>query len=118
MIYRVSCILCMLLFSTSAMAGTLSVVESSPDSKGAQETAAPTVELYTTSWCGYCQKARMFFRERGIKFIEYDIEKDPKAAYRKRQLDSGRGVPFAIINGQKISGYSAAVYTQALKRTP
>ena len=35
----------------------------------------PKVELYTTSWCPWCKKARAFFRSRGIPFVEYDIEK-------------------------------------------
>ena len=118
MISKVNCMLFALLFSTSVLAGTLSVTESKPHTTKSQETSAPSVELYATSWCGYCQKARLFFRERGIKFIEYDVEKDKRAAYRKQQLDSGRGVPFAVINGQKISGYSEALYIQALELTP
>jgi len=45
-----------------------------------------SVELYTTAWCGYCKKARNFFKERSIPFKEYDIEKDRAAAMRKRKL--------------------------------
>lgn len=73
-----------------------------------------SVELYTTSWCSYCEQARQFFRSRGIPFREYDIEKDRGAATRKRQLDSKGGIPFAVINGKKIHGYSQAAYQQAL----
>ena len=64
------------------------------------------VELYITSWCPYSKKAVSFFQSRGIPFVSYDIEKDESAARRKSQLDSKSGVPFAIINGQKIHGYS------------
>lgn len=77
--------------------------------------SSPKVELYTTSWCPYCQSAREFFRSRGIPFTEYDIEKDKSAAARKNRLDKRRGVPFAMINGQGIHGWSAAAYEQALK---
>lgn len=73
------------------------------------------VVLYTTSWCPYCRKARDYLRSRGIDFIEYDIEKDKEAAVRKRQLDSRGGVPFAIINGRSISGFSAPAYERALQ---
>ena len=76
----------------------------------------PKVELYTTSWCPYCQKARDFFRSRGIPFTEYDIEKDKAAAARKNRLDKKKGVPFAMINGRGIHGWSAAAYEQALQR--
>jgi glutaredoxin len=72
------------------------------------------VVLYTTSWCPYCRKARDYLRSRGVDFIEYDIEKDKEAAVRKRQLDNRGGVPFAIINGRSISGFSASAYERAL----
>lgn len=74
------------------------------------------VELYTTSWCPYCKKARQFFRSQGIAFKEYDIEKDKKAAARKNQLDSKKGVPFAVVNGEKIHGYAPEAYQAALER--
>lgn len=80
--------------------------------------AAPQVELYVTSWCSYCKQAEKFFRSQGIPFTVYDIEKDSNAARRKAELDSSSGVPLAIINGQKIQGYSEAVYREALKKKP
>ncbi|NTU42317.1 MAG: hypothetical protein HGA78_04545 [Nitrospirales bacterium] len=75
---------------------------------------APKVELYITSWCPYCKKAMDFFQSRGIPVTVYDIEKDSAAAARKNQLDSRRGVPFAVINGQQIHGYSEVFYQRAL----
>jgi len=73
------------------------------------------VELYVTSWCPYCKKARAFFMARGIPVTEYDIEKDREAAGRKQRLDSRRGVPFAVVNGHKIHGYVPAAYELALR---
>ena len=73
------------------------------------------VVIYTTSWCPYCKMAREFLKSRNINFTEYDIEKDSEAAERKKRLDSKSGVPFAIINGQKIHGYSQSTYEQALQ---
>ena len=74
----------------------------------------PSVELYITSWCPWCKKAKSFFRSREIQFVEYDIEKDKEAARRKEQLDSRRGVPFAVINGKYVHGYSEKKYNEAL----
>ncbi|MEJ2656240.1 MAG: glutaredoxin domain-containing protein [Desulfobacterales bacterium] len=73
------------------------------------------VELYTTSWCPWCKKAKAFFRSRGISFIEYDIEKNKAAARRKAQIDRQNGVPFAVINGIGIHGYNVNAYIDALK---
>jgi glutaredoxin len=76
----------------------------------------PKVELYTTSWCPWCKKAKAFFRSRGIAFVEYDIEKDKEAASRKAQLDRQQGVPFAVINGIGVSGYNIKAYNNALSQ--
>ncbi len=73
------------------------------------------VELYVTSWCPYCRKAIEFFRAKGINCVVYDIERDENAARRKRELDPRKGVPFAVVNGIKIHGYSEKAYLNALK---
>lgn len=74
------------------------------------------VELYITSWCPYCRQAEEFFSSRGIKVTVYDIEKDGNAAKRKKKLDKdGGGVPFAVVNGENISGYAPEQYDRALR---
>ncbi len=80
-----------------------------------EESAAPKVELYVTNWCPYCKQAAQYLRSRGIPFTSYDIEKDELAAQRKKRLDKRGGVPFAVINGQKIQGFSPEAYERALK---
>ena len=74
------------------------------------------VELYVTSWCGYCKKAKSFLKAKGVEFTEYDIEKDKNAAKRHRKLNRRGGVPVAVINGKKIIGFSKAAYESALKK--
>lgn len=81
----------------------------------AEKSRIPKVELYSTSWCGYCKMAADFFRSKGIPFTEYDIEKDKAAARRKQKLDKkGKGVPFAVVNGTPIHGFSKSAYERAL----
>ena len=77
---------------------------------------APTVEIYETSWCGYCKKAINFFRSRGIEPVVYDIEKDRQAARRMSSMTNMRAVPYVVINGQGIHGYSEQAYAQALEQ--
>ena len=81
-----------------------------------QRVKKPKVELYTTSWCPWCKKAKAFFRSRGIAFVEYDIEKDKAAARRKAQIDRQKGVPFAVINGKGVHGYNENAYNNALRQ--
>ena len=84
-------------------------------SEEAEVTEEPSVEIYVTSWCGYCNAAKKFFRSRGIEFSVYDIEKDKAAARRMRAMTNQKAVPFVIINGHGIQGYSEQAYELALK---
>ncbi len=72
------------------------------------------VELYVTSSCPYCQKAMAYLKSKGIPFQAYNIERDADAASRKKKMDTQGGVPFAVINGKKISGFSEEAYQKAL----
>ena len=79
----------------------------------ASEQALPEqvpIILYSTSWCGVCKKARRFMEERGLAFVEKDIEKDRSAA-RELQEKCERakvplgGVPVIDIGGQLMRGF-------------
>jgi len=63
------------------------------------------VTMYATSWCGYCKKARNYFRENGISYIEYDIEKDERAK-RMYDLLGGKGVPVILVGKKRMNGFS------------
>ena len=82
------------------------------------EKPAATVEIYITDWCPYCAKAIKFLQANHIQYVAYDIEKDREAADRKKGLSGRKGVPFAIINGKKIYGFSEKTYSKALGLKP
>jgi glutaredoxin len=62
----------------------------------------------------YCKKAVAFLESNRIAFQQHDVDKDPDAAARMRMLGGTGGVPFAVINGAAIVGFSARAYQQAL----
>ena len=68
------------------------------------------VQIYTLSYCPYCAAAKKFFNERGLKFIEYQMDGDEEAEFRKlaKRFDIKGEVtaPQIIINGKRIGGYS------------
>lgn len=73
-----------------------------------------SVEIYTTSWCPACKKAKRWLSQRGIAYKEYDVEKDPAAALRMNKLGGGGGVPFAVINEKTVLGFDPGDYQAAL----
>jgi mycoredoxin len=47
------------------------------------------VTMYTTSWCGYCQRLKAQMGRAGIEFTEVDIERDPEAAALVESVTGG-----------------------------
>ena len=72
------------------------------------------VEIFLTSWCSYCKQAVAFFDDRKVPVRIFDIEKNPDAARRKRELDPRNGVPLVIIDDQVVYGFSPKAYATAL----
>lgn len=66
-----------------------------------------TVVMYSASWCGVCKVARRHFKQNGIKFTEYDIEKSRKGRSEFRKLKA-RGVPVILVGKKRLNGFSVA----------
>ena len=71
------------------------------------------VVLYATDWCGYCKKARDFFRQHNIAYVEYDIEKSAEGKSQYDQLRAS-GIPIVVIRGEVLRGYDPNAYSKAL----
>ncbi len=68
-------------------------------------TRTDQVIMYSTSWCGYCKKAKKYFIANQIPFIEYDIERDGKAKRNYTKLGA-TGVPVILYKDQRMNGFS------------
>ncbi len=47
------------------------------------------MRMYTTVWCGYCQRLKAQLGREGIAFEEIDIEADPQAATFVESVNGG-----------------------------
>lgn len=47
------------------------------------------MKMYTTVWCGYCQRLKAQLGREGIAFEEIDIEADPEAAAFVESVNGG-----------------------------
>jgi mycoredoxin len=45
--------------------------------------------MYTTVWCGYCQRLKAQMSREGLTFEEIDIESDPEAAAYVESINGG-----------------------------
>ena len=63
------------------------------------------VQMYTTSWCPYCVRARALLRNKGVDFKDIDIEAEPERRREMLRRAGGRSsVPQIFINGEHIGG--------------
>ena len=74
------------------------------------------VTLYSTPTCGYCTKAKTFFRERKIPFTEYNVAADSRKADEMVRKSGQMGVPVIDIHGKIIVGFTQPEIERALKR--
>lgn len=45
--------------------------------------------MYSTVWCGYCQRLKAQMQREGIAFVEVDIEHDETAAALVENVNAG-----------------------------
>ena len=77
-----------------------------PENDTASVGSLAKVEVYSWLTCGYCVRAKRFFRDKGITFIEYVIDGDEQARRRMIERTGGRSsLPQIFINNQAIGGF-------------
>ncbi|MCS6906853.1 MAG: Uxx-star family glutaredoxin-like (seleno)protein [Anaerolineales bacterium] len=74
----------------------------------------PKVILFTTPTCSFCNAAKRYLRERGIKFKDVDVSRDPAAARDMVRRSGQSGVPVIDIGGKIIVGFDRAKIDQYL----
>ncbi len=110
-------------------AGNYSVVVVSryDGAKGAASALSPVpdgaVVLYSAQWCGYCKKAKKWFREKNVAFIERDVEKQPGAQQELQDklkaagIGAG-GIPVIDVAGDIIVGFDQPRLQALLSKMP
>jgi glutaredoxin 3 len=64
------------------------------------------IQIYTTRWCGYCDRAKALLDAKGLAYEEIHVDSDP--AFREKLLDLAGAwtVPQILIDGRPIGGYT------------
>lgn len=66
--------------------------------------------MYSTPWCGYCQRLKAQLNREGIAFTEIDIEQNPESAEFVMSVNGGnQTVPTVVFpDGQAVTNPSLA----------
>ena len=64
-----------------------------------------TIEIYLTTYCPYCVRAKELFKRKGVAFTEFDLTHDDAGRAALIERAGGRKtVPQIFIGGQHIGG--------------
>jgi glutaredoxin-like YruB-family protein len=73
------------------------------------------ITLYSTHNCPYCRQARKYLQSKGVRFQEFDIQKDIRAQKMLAGLGA-RAVPVIMIGDTRVDGFSRELIDKALKQ--
>jgi len=91
-----------------SFSGTADVILDGND-YGARE-----VKILTATWCGVCKKAKAYLANKGIYYIEYDVETSENGRQEYKRLE-GKGVPIILVGKQRMDGFSSSRLDEMLK---
>ena len=64
----------------------------------------PTVTLYTSDWCPYCERARGLLTQKNVVFSEINVEGDAKFREEMIARSNRRTVPQIFIGDKHVGG--------------
>ena len=65
------------------------------------------VKIYTTTYCGYCVRAKDLLTRKGVKYEEVDVTGDDDMRTKLVEMSGGqRTVPQIFIGDDHVGGYS------------
>ena len=65
------------------------------------------VKIYTTTYCGYCVRAKDLLTRKGVKYEELDVTSDDEMRSKLVEMSGGqRTVPQIWIGDTHVGGYS------------
>lgn len=64
----------------------------------------PTITMYTTAHCPYCEQAAQLFKRKKVNYTEIRIDLDPKQRDIMMERSGRRTVPQIFIGDRHIGG--------------
>jgi glutaredoxin 3 len=67
---------------------------------------APRIIIFSTPSCGWCKRLKSYLKEKGFRYKDVDVSKDPKAAEHVVRKTGQMGVPVMLINSRPVVGFN------------
>jgi len=66
------------------------------------------IDIYTTEYCPFCDRAKRLFKSKGVEFSEHGLDHLSDAELRDQmaRLSGQRTVPQIVIGGKAIGGWA------------
>lgn len=82
------------------------------------DAVAPTVTIYSTTFCAFCATEKQWLDKLGVKYVSKNIEEDEAANKELLEKLQGNfvGVPVTDIGGEMILGFDRPKLQAALAK--
>ena len=68
------------------------------------------IDIYTSTVCPYCIRAKNLLKEKGVRFLELSIDNNPELIMESiKRSDGMRTVPQIFIDSYHVGGYDNLV---------
>ena len=74
------------------------------------------VVIYSTPTCPYCRRAKEYFKEKEIDFIDYNVAENREKAQEMIKKSGQMGVPVIVIDGEIIIGFNQVLVEKLLAK--
>jgi glutaredoxin 3 len=64
------------------------------------------IRMYSTTWCGYCIRAKALLDRRGLEYEEIVMDDDPAFRQKLHEMTGRWTVPQIFIDEVPIGGYT------------
>jgi glutaredoxin 3 len=64
------------------------------------------IRMYSTTWCGYCIRAKALLERRGLEYEEIVMDDDPAFRQKLLEMTGHWTVPQIFIDDVPIGGYT------------
>jgi glutaredoxin len=80
----------------------------------AQAAAPGDIQMVSSTTCGICTRARLWFQQHEVRFYECFVEKDAACAARFQAL-MAPGTPVIVVHGKPLLGFDPQRVLKALQ---